>query len=192
VIVKLSEDDRVAARACAEVMIANARRIRARDRFGEDSPESHYIGALGEIGFARYLGVPWQCHPADTGGRPDVAGYEVRTVSPKARLWWKTKSNDALDRKVAMVAIAAGRDLDDMIVPEAAVLIYGWLTSQEMREQGRWMDPGRKNAPAWFVDDVRRFHSFHAPALTAAAPRPSASSAPGESEPGHQQGRIEW
>ena len=151
-LVKLSVVDRELAEKCAAIMLANAHRHRMEDRFGEESRRSHYLGAIGEIGFARFLGVEWSCHPKDTGGRPDVGGYEVRACSADAReLYVKSKSNDRPGTRIAAVAILAGRDVDNVMSREAAVLVMGWITAAQLRERGRYRDPGGRVAGAYFL-----------------------------------------
>lgn len=146
--------DRELAQKCAKTMLDSARRHGYEDRFGDPSSRSHYIGALGEILFARFLEIEWKCHPADIGGRPDVAGYEVRTISPDARYFGvKSKANDRPDVRIASVAIVAGRDGDGIIVREAGALILGWISAAQLRELGRRGDPGNRGAPGWFLSD---------------------------------------
>jgi hypothetical protein len=138
-------------------MLASARRHGYEDRFGDPSSRSHYIGALGELLFARFLSLEWKCHPADIGGRPDVAGYEVRAISPETRYFAvKSKANDRPDTRIASVAIVAGRDADDLIVREAGALILGWITAAQLRERGKRGDPGNRGAPGWFLEDFSK------------------------------------
>lgn len=120
------------------------------DRFGEESRESHRLGALGEIAFARFLGVPWKCHPGDIKGKPDVGGYEVRTIPSNSKwLYLKAKQNDRPATRVVLVAL---------LHHETAALVLGWLTAQEIRDLGKWRDPNRRGAGAWFVDDLTLLH----------------------------------
>lgn len=139
--VHLTDKDRELAWACAETMII--RSMRKRDHKGEDDVNSHYYGALGEIAFAHWLGVPWHCHP-DEGSVPDVAGYEVRTVGPATSPYVKTKDNDKADR-IASVWLLAGCK---------SALIMGWIWCSEVRRLGVRKNPG--NWPqgwAWFLYD---------------------------------------
>jgi len=145
-IIHFTEEDRAAARACSIKMIQTAR---SRDHFGQDSPQSHYHGALGEIAFSRFLRIPWKCHPGE-GSRPDVAGYEVRANGPSVpRPYIKSKANDQASR-IVLVLIAASRDH-----AEASGIIAGWMPTDEVRTRaGRRTDPGARGAPAWMLYDL--------------------------------------
>jgi hypothetical protein len=149
--------DRELAQKCAKTMLESARRHGYEDRFGDPSSRSHYVGALGEILFARFLVAAWECHPRDIGGRPDVAGYEVRAISPETRYFAvKSKPNDRPETRIASVAIVAGRDGDGMICKEAGGLILGWISAAQLREIGKRGDPGNRGAPGWFLEDFRK------------------------------------
>jgi hypothetical protein len=137
----LDEDDRDKAWACAQRMIAES--LGMRDRFGKDSADSHYWGALGEIAFAKFRGVEWRCHPGDIGGVPDVDGYEVRSVRPDTRIYIKAKENDK-GRIVVVVHLAGG----------VAALIVGWTTADAIRRHGKLEDWGGRNAPAYMLSDT--------------------------------------
>jgi hypothetical protein len=155
--VKLTAADRELAQDCAEIMMRRARSTHATDRFGTPSTRSHYLGALGEIGFARWIRFPWRCHPGDTHGKTDVFGYEVRAVGPDVRtLYVKTKGNDRHETEIAATAIIAGRDADDLMTREAGVFILGWITAGELRRLGRLGDPGNRGAPGYFLEDLRK------------------------------------
>jgi len=146
-IVRLDNWDQAAADDCAEAMLLDANTKGYRDRLGSGDHEAHFVGALGEIAFAQYLGVPWACHPSDVGGRPDVAGYEVRTIPANGpRVYVKAKANDRPNTKVALVLL---------LHRNTAALIVGWMTAAQVREHGQIADPRDRGAPAWFVDDLR-------------------------------------
>jgi hypothetical protein len=148
--VPITAEDIGRANDCAADMIRSASATGARTRFGDNSDtRPHFVGALGEIAFARFMDVPWECHPQDFN-LPDVAGYEVRTVAPDARMSLKVKANDVDARKVALVLLLAAPSL-----PFAAAAIVGWATVGEIRAHGTQRDPGRMGAPAIFLDDFR-------------------------------------
>lgn len=154
-IVKFTAADRELALDCSKRLVDRANRLRAEDRFGKREVRSGYIGMLGEIAFARYIGVPWDCDLHGTGGRPDVGGYEVRSVAPGAReVALKAKKNDRPGTPVVLVLVVAGRDAANEIVGEAAGVIVGFLTAEEIRKLGKWRDPGKRGAPAWFLEDL--------------------------------------
>lgn len=137
--VKLTAADRALAQECAEVMRRRARATHATDRFVTPSTRSHYIGAIGEIAFARWIRFPWRCHPGDTHGKTDVFGYEVRSVGPDVRtLYVKTKRNDLHETEIAATAV------------------LGWITAGELRRVGRQGDPGNRGAPGYFLEDLRK------------------------------------
>jgi hypothetical protein len=141
--IPLLEEDRAVAKACAPVMI---RRARSADHFGQDSLESHYHGALGEIAFSKFLGVPWRCHPGE-GAQPDVAGYEVRTVGPRTPYYVKAKPEDR--GRIASVVLLADCQ---------SALIVGWITVDEVKKYGRWEDWGNRGASAWMLKDPTKLH----------------------------------
>lgn len=158
--VKFTQADRDLATRCAHLMLASAQTHGAKDKWGRNRLRSHYCGALGEIAFAAFRRVPWKCHPGDIGGVPDVDGYEVRSLEPESRyMRLKCKDNDKDQTPLAGVIICAGRDADDNIVTEAAALIYGWALAIECRQYGVRRDPGRRGAPAYFLEDLRRLHT---------------------------------
>lgn len=130
-------------------MVTDAVRWRARDRFGEDSPDAHYWGALGEIAFAKWIGVPWHCHSGD-GARPDVAGYEVRSIRPSSPFHVKAKRNDRPGTKIVVVAHLAGG---------TAALIVGWITKEEIvARAGSTSDWGNRKAPAYLLQTSAGLH----------------------------------
>lgn len=78
IVIELSPADMALGRACGEKRLADSKRRKLRDKLGVDATWKHEIGAQGEIAFARWLGVPWEC---TTGafGKPDVAGCQIKT-----------------------------------------------------------------------------------------------------------------
>ena len=149
--VKLTDEDRRLAADCADVELAKAKRYGMADRFGTDSWRSHYVGSCGEIGFARFLRVPWRCHPNDIGGVPDVGGYQVRTVdSDKRHLYVKAYEKDKPTTRIAACALAASTQ-----TREDSVIVIGWITAEALRAAvGRKSDPGNRGAPAWMLYDL--------------------------------------
>ena len=150
-VVRLDEDDRLRAEQCADRMLKNAARHGYEDRFGDESWGSHVIGALGEIAFAKYLGVDWACHTGDIGGAPDVRGYEVRAIPSDGKwVYLKAKPRDRLTTRVVLVLL---------LHRNTAALIVGWMTVEEIRTHGKYRDPGRRGAGAWFVEDLTLLHT---------------------------------
>lgn len=148
--VTLTEEDHALARKCAEARQEDSKRHKYADRFGERSLGSDQVGALGEIAFARFLGVPWDCTVGHIGGATDVAGYEVRTVSASAyRLALKAKRNDLDDTRLVLVALLAGTGGSI-----TGALVVGWASAATVRFFGDRRDPGKRGAPAWFLEDV--------------------------------------
>lgn len=142
--IDLDEDDRTRAWACARRMVSDAQRWGSVDRFGNDSEQSHFWGALGEIAFAKFRGAAWRCHSGD-GARPDVDGFEVRSVSPDKRIYIKAKKNDQPGTKIVVVAhLALGQ----------AALIVGWTTVEQIRRHGKQEDWGDRGAPAYMLTDT--------------------------------------
>lgn len=132
-------------------MLKNAERHGYEDRFSDDSWDSHMVGALGEIAFAKYLGVEWSCHLGDIGGAPDVKGYEVRAIPSTGKwVYLKAKKNDRPTTRCVLVLL---------LHHNTAALVVGWMTAKEIREQGTYRDPGRRGAGAWFVEDLRLLHN---------------------------------
>ena len=148
-VVVLTEEDREAARACARRMVSDAQAHGAMDRFGKDDLAAHAHGALAEIAFARFLGVPWECHSLDWA-KADVAGYEVRAIPPRQRtVYIKAKPNDPDERKVVVVLLLAN-------YTEAMVL--GWMTAGEIRSHVKESDWGHRGAKANMLEDLRHLH----------------------------------
>jgi hypothetical protein len=149
--VPLDEADRVLARACAAKRLDDAIRACAKDNFGENSLDSHYWGALGEIAVAKFLGEPWDC-PSRVWAVPDVGGYEVRSVRPGLRLYIKAKENDPSDRKVLLVAHTDGTE----------AIILGWMTAGEIAEKvgGLLSDWGNRGAKAYMLTSLYALRSI--------------------------------
>lgn len=124
--VDLDDDDRDRAFDCATRRLADAGRVGARDKRGARITP-HYVGALGEIAFAKWLGVPWTCSSM-TWAAADVGKYEVRTVASHSAWAVRVKENDPPDRRVVSVALLAG---------DKRALIVGWATVADIRRRGR-------------------------------------------------------
>lgn len=125
--VDLDDADRDRAFACAAERLADAGRVGARDRRGQPSIEAHYVGALGEIAFAKWMGHDWRC-ASMSWAKPDVGKYEVRTVASHSAWAVRVKENDPPDRRVVSVALLAG---------DKRALIVGWATAADIRRRGR-------------------------------------------------------
>lgn len=143
-LVALTDGDRSRARACAEKRVSDARAAGARDRFGPDSIEAHYWGALGELAVALLIDEAWNCSSRVWAAR-DVGRYEVRSVGPRSRFYVKAKANDPPDRAIAVVRFRADTEAE----------VLGWTYASTVREKGHREDPGGRGAPAYFVRDQR-------------------------------------
>lgn len=157
--IHLDQEDRAKAWACAKEMVRDAKSWGWTDRFGQDSTESHYWGALGEIAFAKFRGVEWHCHSGD-GAITDVDGYEVRAISPTARVYVKTKKKDKPGTRIAFVVHLSGGE---------AALIVGWTTVEIIRQYGTLEDPGNRKAPAYMLHSTARLNRDFPPRLDSGA-----------------------
>ena len=79
--VTLDDADLALADECARIRLANAQRLRARDRWGQQSYQSDYLGACCEIAFARWAGLGWACREWAFKEGGDVNGFEVRKAT---------------------------------------------------------------------------------------------------------------
>jgi len=145
--ISYSEEDRAEAEACSALRLADASKVKARDRFGEDSPQSHYFGALGEIAVARALGIPWRCH-SKRWNLPDVGPYEVRAVGPGTKPYVKTKGNDRLDVPIVVVLLCTSPGVNRAVT---SAIIAGTIMPMKLRAVGQRSDPGGRGAPAHFA-----------------------------------------
>lgn len=144
---KLTTAEQEAARRCAQKRLADALASKAKDRFGTDSEQNHYWGALGEIALAKYIVTQWTC-TSKTWATRDVGRYEVRSVPPSTRAYIKAKHNDPPDRAIALVIFRSDSEAE----------VVGWLTADEVRRLGSLEDPGARGAPAYFLRDLSRLH----------------------------------
>lgn len=109
------------------------------DGFGDGGYQQNILGALGEIAFAKFLGIEYV--PAPMKGK-DVGGYEVRTVSElTGRLAVKRKDivEDAMLALVVQVEARVFRPA-------------GWLMATDAEMYGVFENP-RKSVygGSWFV-----------------------------------------
>jgi hypothetical protein len=138
--IQLDDKDRGDARFCAKRRLDDAKRVHAKDRFGTDSEQSHYWGALGEIAFAKAINREWTCTSRTWAAR-DVGRYEIRSVPPGTSAYIKAKANDPDRRAIAVVIFAS----------EAEANVAGWITAEDVRRLGSLEDPGNRGAPAYFL-----------------------------------------
>ena len=139
----LGPADQALAARCAEQLERGS--AKARDRWGSkalDQPgrlEAHLVGAAGEVAFARIIRRPWRCNAGRGYGKPDVGPYQVRTrrAGGDYRLPVHPKEEGP-------VVLMVGRPWTFRFV--------GWLRdSRDAHRPEWWDDPGKRNAPAWFV-----------------------------------------
>ncbi len=128
---------------CGKLRFDRAQRRKAQDHFNEPSLASHVRGAQGERAFAKWAGVPWECTVGQYGGKPDVAGCQIRAVS-SPKLLCKIRENDP-DRIPVVSIVENGTE---------RFWIRGWILARDGRRLGKKSDPGNRNAEAWFVDTV--------------------------------------
>ena len=104
----------------------------------DKSWQGHIQGALGELVFAKYLGVYWTGNLGDLRS-PDVAEFEVRsTASHENRLI--VHKPDADDRRFYLVT-------GKMVTWK----IHGWILGRDGKQDRWWEDPQNKNRWAYFV-----------------------------------------
>ena len=146
-VVRHPEYDVLMARLCAERRLRDALASGAVDRFGSDSLESHFWGALGEIAAARALRLDWSCR-SRVWAEEDIAGYEVRSVPPGTEPYVKAKPNDPDARRILLVVHRS----------ERLSLVEGWTTAGEVKAAAPLSDPGRRGAPCHLVRDLTILH----------------------------------
>jgi len=111
-----------------------------------DGWQLHVEGALGEMAFAKYLGIFWSgAH--EFRGR-DVGGYEVRTRS-RHDYDLIVHRNDADGAKFVLLTGINGR-----------YIVRGWILGSDAKREEWWADPAG-GRPAFFVPqsalkDLRR------------------------------------
>jgi hypothetical protein len=142
-LIRFSDNERIRARTCAVTRLSDAKKAGAKDRFGHDSEDSHYWGALGEIAVAKHIDTKWECTSRAWAAR-DVGRYEVRSNPPGTEPYVKAKKNDPPLRPIALVVFES----------DQRAWIVGWITAQEIRERGVESDPGGRGAPAYFLRDL--------------------------------------
>jgi len=142
IIQPFTDQTRDLASRCAEWRLETARF--ARDKFGQNSHESHYHGALGEIAFYRFMGVKWKCDVRKWSA-PDLGDFEIRAVGPLTRWYVKTKVNDQA-HIVASIQILSACE---------AAEIMGWITVEDIKRLGKYEDWGNRGAPAWMLRDKK-------------------------------------
>jgi hypothetical protein len=131
--VTLTEAEIEQALACGQKRIEQAERHAMQDRLSEYSLRSHRLGALGERAYAKWIGVPWRCGMRGFGGKPDVAGAQIRAIArPDQRLVVHT--NDP--GKVPVVLVTThGRPVFE---------IRGWIRAADAQKEEWLDDPGSK------------------------------------------------
>lgn len=99
----------------------------------------HVLGAVGECGVAKYLGVPWvEAEILTPGGRADVAGYGVR-----ARGFGQHDLPIRPGDKHPQVCTT---------VAERTVTVHGWYDVAEARAHPEWKeDKGDYGVAAYWV-----------------------------------------
>lgn len=77
-IIELSPADMKLGEACGETRLTDSKRKKLRDKLGVDAAWKHVTGAQGEIAFARWLDVKWEC-TVGAFGKADVNGCQIKT-----------------------------------------------------------------------------------------------------------------
>lgn len=106
---------------------------------GKQAIRVRQMGYLGEFAFAKWLGVPWRPDGRDHFRKvPDVAGWDVKTVSDPAHRMIVTPQ-DALERRCVLV-----------IDQRPTFHIVGWFKAGDARRP-EWWERHREGGGAWFV-----------------------------------------
>jgi hypothetical protein len=96
------------------------------------------IGTLGELAFARMMGIPWAGHTTYDRKRRDVGHYEVRSVESGTHALLLHPDDKPEAPYVLMVgSVTTWR-------------MAGWVLGSEGMDQRYWRDPGT-GRPAYFV-----------------------------------------
>jgi hypothetical protein len=140
IVVVLDASELAEASACGKKRLDQSRRSKSKDYLGQDSIESHVMGAQGERAVAKWLNEPWKCSTRAYGGAADLRGLQIRTV-PKTSSPLKVRKDDP-DRRPCVLVVAH----------PPRFWIRGWLTAGEARKAGRVDDPGKRGRPAYFVE----------------------------------------
>lgn len=114
---------------------------RRRDGYGLDSLgwNENVHGALGELALAKALNVYWQSTTGGHNKRPDVGGYEVKTICERNHRLI-VRDNDA-DEK--MVALVYGRDDEFEIM--------GWIRCGDAKRVAS-IESHQGREPQYYVD----------------------------------------
>lgn len=119
--------------------------LKRRGTAGHDSVkrgwQDHCDGAIGELAFAKYLGVYWGGSVGTFLTVPDVAAYEVRT---NAAHWGDLiiRERDKADETAYVLVLSHA-------IP--TFTMAGWMTGADAR-QDKWYRRGDvSRPPAWFV-----------------------------------------
>lgn len=128
------------AEACAEKRISRALAKGSKDRLGYYSERAHRLGAYGERAFAKWAGVKWRCSTNDYGGKPDVAGVQVRAVG-RADQRLVVHKNDP--GTVPVVLILAHRP--------PLFELRGWIDAWSAKQHPEWLDDPDDRRPSYFV-----------------------------------------
>lgn len=108
------------------------------------------LGALGEMAFAKWLGVPFIATVNTFKTRPDVGGFEVRTAGfHNGKLIIR---DDDLDTRPYVLVTSTHP-------PSLEFRIHGFLLGKDGKKEKWLTDGGNGRAPAYFVPQSE-LHSF--------------------------------
>lgn len=106
---------------------------------GDHAWTYHIEGAAGEMAVAKVLGRYWSASVGTFKGDGDVGPVEVRTRS--RHTYDLIVRGD--DRDDAVFVLATGR------APN--FVVRGWIRGGDAKQPAYLLDPGNRDAPAWFV-----------------------------------------
>lgn len=158
-VIVLDDAELSEAQECGALRLKRAKSRKRKDYLGQDSIESHVMGAQGERAFSKFIGEPWKCSLNGFGGAADVRGVQVRTV-PKTSSDMKVRKDDPDRRPVVLIVAHPPR-----------FWVRGFLLAGEARKLGTVADPGDRGRPATFVrpELLRPMQEFlHDPRVRAA------------------------
>lgn len=150
------------ARWADEVGLERYRRAEAHgwaDYLRQPSPESHKLGARGELAFCIATGRQWSASLSSFRDQPDVEpDFEIRTARARYPAL-KLRPTDPTDprtrsRRYVLLTPADRLYSDEYLETGASFDIWGWLRGTEVKGEPK-TDPGNRGRPAYFIPPER-------------------------------------